>query len=306
MEQGKLEAKKGRGRVTTPQKETKAPGTIAQKDTKAPKATKARKSFQPSFAAEKMYWQSNAKYVVGFDEAGRGCLAGPVSAAACVFAANSPIESVPKELRDSKLLTEGQRLSLLPSVQAEAQYCDQAFANAKEIDEVNILQATCLAMARALEKVLARIFDDAESESSKAQSSDSPSKQMNAAEFAFLIDGKLSLMTRVLEISRRPKFSGELPLTRKLLSQGFRETCLVKGDQKSFSIAGASILAKVIRDQRMEALDDVYPQYGFKSHKGYSTPTHKELLLEHGPCEEHRYSFAPVREADPEHRSELF
>jgi len=72
---------------------------------------------------------------------------------------------------------------------------------------------------------------------------------------------------------------------------------LVKGDQKSYSIAAASILAKVYRDLLMDEVDKKFPQYGFKKHKGYGTKAHKEALAQHGPCCYHRMSFAPVKEA---------
>ncbi len=238
---------------------------------------------KPSFAAEQLYWQHSTDYVVGFDEAGRGCLAGPVSAAAFVWPKMTDESLVPDGIRDSKTLTEQKREALLEPAIAASPWHAQAYASSKEIDRWNILQATCLAMARALETVLGQIV----AQDGKAA--------LRANRFAFLIDGKLSLMTRVQSIVNNSELMNEFPLTIDLLKNGFRETCIVKGDQKSYSIAAASILAKVLRDRRMRELSEDFPEYDFNLHKGYSTAAHKSLLLEHGPCEEHRFSFAPVK-----------
>ena len=74
-------------------------------------------------------------------------------------------------------------------------------------------------------------------------------------------------------------------------------TPIVGGDAKSLLIAAASVVAKVVRDERMRALDAKYPEYGLARHKGYGTSYHMQALLEYGPCPEHRQSFRPVREA---------
>ena len=94
-----------------------------------------------------------------------------------------------------------------------------------------------------------------------------------------------------------PEYARELPLVKELFEKGFEEKCVVKGDSKVFSIASASILAKVSRDRHMAEHHRRFPAYDFLSHKGYSTPRHVELLRHHGPCEEHRRSFSPVSEA---------
>ncbi len=77
-------------------------------------------------------------------------------------------------------------------------------------------------------------------------------------------------------------------------------TPLVKGDSRSYSIAAASVLAKVTRDRRMLEADRLFPEYGFARHKGYPTPDHLEAVKRHGPCPIHRRSFAPLRQPDPE------
>ena len=177
--------------------------------------------------------------VCGIDEAGCGPLAGPVYAAAVILDPNDPIEG----LNDSKKLTEKKREALFPEIQKRARAWAIASASAKEIDEINILQARLLAMRRAVELLDIRP-DHA------------------------LVDG-----------NRDP----EIPDVPSLL--------IIGGDGKSASIGAASILAKVARDRAMLELDEKYPQYLFKKHKGYPTKLHEEKLLEFGPCPEHRESF---------------
>ena len=177
--------------------------------------------------------------VCGIDEAGCGPLAGPVYAAAVILDPNDPIEG----LNDSKKLTEKKREALFPEIQKRARAWAIASASAREIDEINILQARLLAMRRAVELLDIR------------------------PDYA-MVDG-----------NRDPK----IPSVPSLL--------IIGGDGKSASIGAASILAKVARDHTMLELDERYPQYLFKKHKGYPTKQHVEKLLEFGPCPEHRQSF---------------
>lgn len=177
--------------------------------------------------------------VCGIDEAGCGPLAGPVYAAAVILAPNDPIEG----LNDSKKLTEKKREALFPEIQKRARAWAIASASAREIDEINILQARLLAMRRAVELLDIR------------------------PDYA-MVDG-----------NRDPKIPGVPSLL------------IIGGDGKSASIGAASILAKVARDHTMLELDERYPQYLFKKHKGYPTKQHVEKLLEFGPCPEHRETF---------------
>lgn len=176
--------------------------------------------------------------VCGIDEAGRGPLAGNVVAAAVILPKGLVIDG----LDDSKKLSEKKREALFDIIQKEAVSYSVAWATPQEIDELNILGATMLAMRRAAEGL------------------DIP------ADFA-LIDGNTA--------------------------RGFSipVKTIVKGDAKSPSIAAASILAKVTRDRQCLELDEKYPEYGFKKHKGYPTKDHMNKLREIGPCEEHRKSF---------------
>lgn len=176
--------------------------------------------------------------ICGVDEAGRGPLAGPVCAAAVILPEHLQIPG----LNDSKKLSDKKRRDLFPIIKEQAIAYGIAFATVEEIDEINILQATFLAMERAV-------------------------AQMNGqADFA-LIDG-----------NREPKLDIE-------------SMAVVKGDSRSASIAAASILAKVTRDDYMEELASKYPQYGFEVHKGYGTKRHYQALEEFGMCPAHRRSF---------------
>ena len=176
--------------------------------------------------------------ICGIDEAGRGPLAGPVCAAAVILPRDAEIPG----LNDSKKLTDKKRRELYPIIMEKAIAYGIGFADEKEIDEINILQATFLAMERALQSLQVK------------------------PDFA-LIDGN------------RAKDFG-LPVRT-----------VVHGDSLSASIAAASVLAKVTRDDVMLKMAETYPQYGFDVHKGYGTKVHYEALRQHGPCPIHRMSF---------------
>ena len=189
-------------------------------------------------------WETPA-LVAGVDEAGRGPLAGPVVAAAVILDDCQPIAG----LADSKKLSAARREALYDEIRAKALCCCIAQASVEEIDRLNILQATLLAMQRAV-------------------------AGLRLKPGLVLVDGN------------------RLPLLE------MRAEAIVKGDAKVAAISAASILAKVARDRGLEQLDRLHPQYGFIRHKGYGTPEHLQALRVHGPCPEHRRSFAPVAEAE--------
>ena len=193
----------------------------------------------PDFSFEKESILKGFKLVCGVDEAGRGPLAGPVCAAAVILPVDCEIEG----LNDSKKISEKKREQLFDIIVEKALAYSIAFGSVEEIEEHNILQATYIAMNRAIDGLAIN------------------------ADFA-LIDG-----------NRVPK--------------GIAIPCetVVKGDAKSCSIAAASILAKVTRDDYMLKMAEVYPQYGFEIHKGYGTKAHYAALTEFGACSIHRMSF---------------
>ena len=176
--------------------------------------------------------------ICGVDEAGRGPLAGPVCAAAVILPKGLELPG----LTDSKKLSDKKRRELVPIIQETALAYGIAFADEKEIDEINILQATYLAMQRAID-------------------------MLSVKPDLALVDG-----------NRAGDF-------------GVPVKTVVKGDSLSASIAAASVLAKVTRDDLMLSLAEKYPQYGFAVHKGYGTKAHYAALTEHGPSEIHRKTF---------------
>ncbi len=177
----------------------------------------------------------------GVDEAGRGPLAGPVVAAAVILDDLRPIQG----LADSKTLSASRRERLYDQIMANSLCCAVGQASVAEIDALNILQASLLAMQRAVQGLRLK-----------------PVK--------VLVDG-----------NRLPR----LPMLAE---------AIVGGDARIPAISAASIVAKVTRDRWCEQYHQVYPQYGFASHKGYGTAEHLAALSVHGACPEHRRSFAPV------------
>ena len=176
--------------------------------------------------------------ICGVDEAGRGPLAGPVCAAAVILPDHLELPG----LNDSKKLSDKKRRELFPLIKEQAIAYGIGLADQQEIDEINILQATFLAMERAL-------------------------AQLEGKADLALIDG-----------NRAKDF-------------GMSVKTVVKGDSLSASIAAASILAKVTRDDMMEAYAEDYPGYGFEVHKGYGTKAHYAALTEKGPSPIHRMTF---------------
>ena len=181
----------------------------------------------------------HGKVEAGCDEAGRGCLAGSVYAAAVIF----PEDYENAELNDSKQLTDKKRHELRDIIQRDALAWAVGIVTPQEIDKINILNASILAMHRALD-------------------------QLKVQPEAVIVDG-----------NRFRPYNG-LP-----------HTCIVKGDAKYLSIAAASILAKTYRDDYMDALAVEYPQYDWKSNKGYPTKKHREAIKEYGTTPYHRMSY---------------
>ncbi len=232
---------------------------------------------RPGIEEEALLWQQGGAFVFGVDEAGRGCLAGPVCAAVSCWL---PFEGdLPVDVRDSKQMTHDQRENCFEPIRERAHAFGVGFATCAEIDRWNILKANYLAVSRAIEAALAGIPDSA------------------AAKVVFLTDGNHPLVSKSRFFVESAEYRQEFPRANRLFREGFEEKCVVKGDSKVFSIASASVLAKVSRDRHMVELGRRYPEYEFAEHKGYSTPRHVAILREVGPCSEHRRSFSPVSEA---------
>ncbi|MFA5040503.1 MAG: ribonuclease HII [Bdellovibrionales bacterium] len=200
----------------------------------------------PDFDYEIRHGRLDGKIICGVDEVGRGPLAGPVVAAAVVLPSDFP-ESLSFKIRDSKKMTATAREKLCEPLKESCLYAI-AEASVEEIDRLNILWATMLAMERAVASLDTKID-------------------------VALIDG-----------NRVPK----------LPCDAFP---VVKGDDLSLSIAAASIIAKVYRDDLMKNLAEEHPHYGWDRNAGYGTSEHISALKLHGVTVHHRASFAPVREA---------
>lgn len=185
--------------------------------------------------------QAGFEMIAGIDEVGRGPLAGPVVAAAVILDPNKPIIG----LDDSKKISEKKRYALVKEINEKAIAVSIAAADPDEIDRLNILQATKLAMSRSVE-------------------------QLKVKPDFLLIDAE----------------SIHLPIEQK---------AIIKGDANSNSIAAASIVAKVARDEMMKKYDQQYPGYDLGNNVGYGTKAHLEGLEEFGPSPIHRQTFAPVK-----------
>jgi ribonuclease HII len=264
------------------------------------KKSKLKIQNHPGFTEERKYWRRGCRTIVGLDEAGRGPLAGPVVAAAVTvifdsIAARSAgrftqgatkqcrgnqlsLDAIvtPRKcgarhdliFRDSKKLTGKQReywygiLTAHPDIKWGV-----GIASEKIIDKINIFEATKLAMKKAIIKLTKgcnRMISD-------RLSSDYNSRG-GGVDF-LILDGNFTLE--------------DLPINQK---------AIVKADEKVFSCAAASIIAKVTRDRIMLKYAKKYPQYGFEKHKGYGTRAHFECLKKYGPCKIHRRSFKPIKD----------
>ncbi len=220
----------------------------------------------PNLSEEKKLWKKGYKRVACLDEAGRGPLSGPVVAAAVIIKnlktelpfveakvkkrtkSSSPLKIKNfKDLKDSKQLSPKKRKEFYKLITKNP---DMEWGigkvSEKIIDRINILEATKLAMKKAIQ-------------------------QLKRKPDFLILDGNF-------------KINSSIP-----------QRSIIKADEKVFSCAAASILAKVTRDRIMERFDKKYPQYGFGQHKGYPTKLHRKMLKKYGICKIHRKSFRPVK-----------
>ena len=201
---------------------------------------------------ENELYDKGIKYIGGVDEVGRGPLIGPVVTACVVLPKDFKLEG----LNDSKQLSEKKRDKFYEYIKEHALACEVGIIGPEKIDEVNIYEATKLAMKQAIDKV------------------------------------KEKLKLEHVLIDAMP------------LELDIPTTSIIKGDAKSISIAAASVIAKVTRDKMMYDLDIKYPQYGFKSHKGYPTKKHLEAINEYGLIEGYRKTYGPVKKIIEEEKHE--
>jgi len=197
----------------------------------------------PNFREEKKLWRRGYERVVGLDEVGRGPLAGPVVAAAVIIIKNLKLKIKNLPIRDSKKLSPKKREEFY-KILTKNPNIEWGIGRVSErvIDKINILEATKLAMGKAINNLKSKI------------------------DF-LILDGNFRIKTKIPQKS------------------------IVKADEKVFSCAAASIIAKVNRDKLMMRYHKKYPQYGFDKHKGYPTRLHRLMIKKHGFCKIHRKSF---------------
>jgi len=205
-------------------------------------------------------YHSKDRLEAGCDEAGRGCLAGPIFAAAVIL----PPDFSNDRLNDSKQLTEKKRLELRPIIEAEALAWGIGIVEAQEIDAINILNASILAMHRAIQSLRIR-----------------PAH--------LLVDGNRFRTIKQLPLHRLSIV--ENATSPFLDYEEIPYTCFIKGDGIYQSIAAASILAKTYRDDCMNSLHKDHPLYSWQQNKGYPTEEHRKAIREFGLTDHHRKSF---------------
>ena len=190
---------------------------------------------------EKSLYKDGIELIAGCDEAGRGPLCGPVVASAVILPKNYKLAG----LTDSKKLTEKQREKFYQIIMQDAISVGISIIDNNKIDEINILEASRLAMNEAVSKLTVKPED---------------------------------ILTDAMDLRK--------------------DNCLpiIKGDQKSITIAAASVIAKVTRDHIMYEIDEKYPEYEFKNHKGYPTKRHLELMYKYGLLDIYRKSYKPVKD----------
>lgn len=213
----------------------------------------------PDFSFEKKYWESGFDIIIGVDEVGRGSLSGPVAASAAALnikyqnlkIKNNKEKIFKLGINDSKKLTPDARVKLSKIIPKYFYYAIGE-ASVKEINNLGIVKAVEKAMIRAL--------------------SDLTMKQFSNEAIMLLVDG-----TKPIGGLRNKRFK--------------MQKCIIKGDEKSITIASASIMAKVYRDKLMRELSKSYPHYKWEKNKGYGTSGHIISIRENGICREHRVKF---------------
>lgn len=202
-------------------------------------------------------------HIIGVDEVGRGCLAGPVVAAAVILPGLTQADNSGLNLlNDSKKISEATRESLAAALHKSCRYA-VAEASVAEIDEINILHASLLAMKRAIRALLASGAGEGEGE--------------GAEKYLVAVDGN-----------------------KRIKELGLEQITVVKGDSRSASIAAASVLAKVYRDELMARLALEFPVYGWEANKGYPSALHREGIKHAGVSPWHRLSFRLLKEEGEE------
>lgn len=213
---------------------------------------------------------SNLILECGTDEAGRGCLAGPVTAAAAISPltpeggiTNDAVKRLFEELNDSKQLSDKKRFELRPLIEQTSISFAVTHIFSNEIDEINILNASMKAMQECVLGL-------------------NPTPEFIIVDGNRPLNGKLGMKQKTGKVFTKEEieFLNSIP-----------NTSIIKGDSKYLSIAAASVLAKTYRDEYMNKIHEEFPMYNWKKNKGYPTTEHREAIKKYGPCKYHRMSF---------------
>lgn len=205
----------------------------------------------PSFEFEEYYWRKGVEHIIGADEVGRGAFAGPLVVASVIFPKG--VEKI-EGINDSKLLTPQKREFLFEIIVKRAIFYSIDEVSVTAINKRGIWKATHIAFRKSIKNILQKVFTISRTQHPH-----------------LLIDGFY------------------IPYIKGMSSKF--QTPIIKGDQKSITIAASSILAKVYRDSLMKKLHVKFPEYRFDIHKGYGTKFHQEMIKKHGLCSLHRTSF---------------
>lgn len=210
---------------------------------------------KPTFIEEKKLWEIGYQYVIGMDEVGRGCFAGPIVAAGVIFDKNTSSQSgILQRVNDSKLLSPKLRKELAKEIKKYAFCYAITEVGVPIINKVGIGEANKIAFRKVIDKIIKQLKE-----------------KQNTFTLCAAIDGFHIKYLRGIGLKN--------------------QKAIIKGDQKSISIAAASIIAKVYRDNLMQSLHDEYPDYDFIKNMGYGTKSHRDAIKKCGLSKIHRKSF---------------
>ena len=241
-----------------------------------------------NFKYEKSKLAEGFHYIIGCDEVGRGCLAGPVVAGAVVFPVDGDklkVHKVFKVIKDSKLLTPQKREDLSAIIKNIALAWSIAEVSSEEVDKINIHNASLLAMKKAVEGLMCHC-EEVGALADRRGNLTSPGVILNpnASESE---ESQKEILRVPLQEEAFVFIDGKFPIPNLNLSQ----QAIIGGDNKVLSIAAASIIAKVYRDNLMREFDKQYPKYELAKHKGYATLQHRKIIIKNGLSPIHRLSF---------------
>lgn len=233
-------------------------------------------NFTPSFDEEKLLWGKRVTHVIGIDEVGRGAFAGPVVVAGVIFNPDNLDFPWISHIHDSKLLSQKTRETLAPLIQKHCVHFSISEISVPIINDIGIGKATFLGMQSVCKDITAKI-------SLSCHSGLDPESQNNKRKMLNSSRGGLTQVQHDNVAVLVDAFT--------IPNIAYKQKPISKGDQKSISIAAASIIAKVYRDNLMNQLAKTYTAYAFEQNKGYGTKKHREAIRKYGLSDIHRTSF---------------